>query len=624
MFVLSNLLVYSLEVGIFLTVTYIGWRIFLYNTTFHSFNRIVILSSIFISLLLPCIIHIIPAPPSDPGLQIGDVSNAVIVSSDIPANETNNIFITYWREILISFYALGMVCAVLWILINHMRLISIIHKSHNLYKKHIHIKVSEEVDGPFNWFGMTILSPHDCDENLKRVIQHEQLHIKRWHWLDLLLLQIIIVIEWYNPVIWIILRRLKAIHEYEVDAAIPSDEQYEYSRMLLQKISDVHNYGITDGLNSNLKNRLKMIHKKKNSPSRRCAAFLILPMVALAAYGVSRPRTENVLNSIKVVSTSPQNVASQKKQGINQFAYNKNTATDTCSVDTDTIAITGAGTIGIIKMPDNPDGLSDKNRSAHPVVFVDGVRYSKDINTIDKSIIESITVRKDNPEYPGGEIYIETKNNNSNRIVASANQSSDTVTVVGVKTIKKNEKPDKIVISDGKNRWSNPAVFVDGVRYTQDIETIDSSIIESISVLKYDPEYPDGVIYIITKNNESGRNKITTKNGDPLKIQHISSIKKAQFSGGQEALEKWLINHMKYPAEAVDGKIQGRVIVQAKIGYDGKVTDAIILSSTADRSLNNEALRLVKMMPAWEPATHKGKAVNSQVNIPITFKLPRK
>lgn len=67
-----------------------------------------------------------------------------------------------------------------------------------------------------------------------------------------------------------------------------------------------------------------------------------------------------------------------------------------------------------------------------------------------------------------------------------------------------------------KNTAVQKTVFVDGVRYIQDIGTIDSSIIESISVLQYDPEYPGGVIKIITKKNKPSRNNITTENREQI------------------------------------------------------------------------------------------------------------
>ena len=93
-----------------------------------------------------------------------------------------------------------------------------------------------------------------------------------------------------------------------------------------------------------------------------------------------------------------------------------------------------------------------------------------------------------------------------------------------------------------------------------------------------------------------------------------------EFPGGRVELMKFLQNTVKYPKEAQDKGIQGKVLVQFVVKSDGTVTDAKVVNSV-DPLLDNEALRVVKAMPKWKPGMQSGKAVNVKYNIPVSFRL---
>ena len=94
-----------------------------------------------------------------------------------------------------------------------------------------------------------------------------------------------------------------------------------------------------------------------------------------------------------------------------------------------------------------------------------------------------------------------------------------------------------------------------------------------------------------------------------------------EFNGGQLAMMEFLMNNMKYPQAAVKAKQQGRAIVGFVIRKDGTVSDVHITKSAGYAVLDEEAMRVVKSMPAWEPGKQKGKPVNVKYNVPITFRL---
>ncbi|MBQ6208332.1 MAG: M56 family metallopeptidase [Prevotella sp.] len=92
------------------------------------------------------------------------------------------------------------------------------------------------------------------------------------------------------------------------------------------------------------------------------------------------------------------------------------------------------------------------------------------------------------------------------------------------------------------------------------------------------------------------------------------------FPGGNEELMKFLQTTVKYPEEATDKGIQGRVLVQFIVKSDGTVSDAKVVREVHPL-LDAEALRVVKSMPKWKPGMQSGKAVNVKYVIPVTFRL---
>lgn len=95
----------------------------------------------------------------------------------------------------------------------------------------------------------------------------------------------------------------------------------------------------------------------------------------------------------------------------------------------------------------------------------------------------------------------------------------------------------------------------------------------------------------------------------------------AQFPGGQAAMDTFIADNMVYPAASKKNGIEGVVNVSFTVKADGQI-GTIKIVRMIDPDLEQEAMRLVKSMPAWEPATKDGTAVDSSVQIPIVFQLP--
>lgn len=92
------------------------------------------------------------------------------------------------------------------------------------------------------------------------------------------------------------------------------------------------------------------------------------------------------------------------------------------------------------------------------------------------------------------------------------------------------------------------------------------------------------------------------------------------FPGGDLACMAWLRDNIKYPAEAIEKGIEGRVIVTFVVTKDGKITNAEVVRSS-DPLLNEEALRVLHSMPDWIPAKRNGQNVDLQFTLPVIFRL---
>lgn len=94
----------------------------------------------------------------------------------------------------------------------------------------------------------------------------------------------------------------------------------------------------------------------------------------------------------------------------------------------------------------------------------------------------------------------------------------------------------------------------------------------------------------------------------------------ATFKGGYDAMLKYIQQNIKYPEVAKSINLEGRVIVSARVDTNGKLSKFRVVSSE-HKYLNAEALRVVETLPDFEPAMDEGKAVESEIKIPVFFSL---
>lgn len=137
-------------------------------------------------------------------------------------------------------------------------------------------------------------------------------------------------------------------------------------------------------------------------------------------------------------------------------------------------------------------------------------------------------------------------------------------------------------------------------------QNADNSSLSSPSIV-YDSQKPD-------------KKKVTKKVSSTDSSIYNVPEEMPQYPGGTSALLSFVGANLKYPADAKENKVEGKVFIQFVVNSEGKVQDAKVVKRLSS-SCDNEALRVVNMMGRWIPGKQKGKPVNVKYTLPIMFSM---
>jgi hypothetical protein len=150
------------------------------------------------------------------------------------------------------------------------------------YKGFLVVLVDGELS-PFTFFSILFLSRSDFEKgNIDEMVVHERAHKEQRHSLDVILLELTTIIQWFNPFVWLIRMAIRAEHEFFADERVLKEgfDMVTYQRLLFEKSLGVTELGVTSNFNySLLKNRLKMMTIKKSSSTAIVKYFFALPLL---------------------------------------------------------------------------------------------------------------------------------------------------------------------------------------------------------------------------------------------------------------------------------------------------------------------------------------------------------
>ena len=543
---MGTFLVYILKSSLCLALFYLFYRLLLSKETFHRFNRIALLGVMLISCLLPLI-------------RV-TVDQATVVNTSVMLVEEDMLMYPWemqavvqeeaafpWREWLVAVYFLG----ILFFLLRNFLSLGYVfylirHSRCRRMENGICLVVHQAGFAPFSWMKYIVISQTDLDENGTDILTHEEAHIRNGHSWDLLLVELCVWLQWFNPAAWLLKQELQNVHEYEADEAVLRQgiDAKRYQMLLIKKAVGARLYSIANSFNhSSLKKRITMMIRKKSNPWARVKYLYVLPLAAVTVAAFARPEISEPLDEISSVKVN------------------------------DLSAITGKN---------SPENLSVAATSAADVTLKMKVTDQSGSPIVGASVL---IVNSTSGTLTDSEGNFTLKVGDDQRI---------SVSYIGMKSV-------ELSVKECLEKQ------IKEVRLTSDADS--------------GPQ-----LTVVSQSSESASQKAPQHN-TTSELQNTEEVfmvveNMPEFPGGLNACLKFLADHVAYPKEAAEKKIQGRVIVQFVVMKDGSIANARVIRSV-DPLLDAEALRVIGLMPKWKPGTQRGQAVNVKFTMPITFRLDK-
>ena len=291
--------IYSIKVAICLAAFYLFYKLLLSRDTFHAFNRATLLLLMLLSLVLPFVNISVDEPTVayDGMVQIEQLL-AMGVVDDGPAPSGLTLI-----QVLFAIYIIGVALFLVGEICSLVRLHRLISGKYSVTTVDgIKIVVIDDDVAPFSWFNNIVISRSDYESGRSEILIHEKAHIARRHSLDIMLCNMLLIFQWFNPAAWLLRRELQNIHEYEADEAVIQSgaDASEYQLLLIRKAVGERLFSMANNLNHNsLKKRITMMLIKKSNPWNRAKILLTVPVAAVAVVAFATPKAESLSKEIE-------------------------------------------------------------------------------------------------------------------------------------------------------------------------------------------------------------------------------------------------------------------------------------------------------------------------------------
>lgn len=281
---MSEFLIYQGKTAIALAVFYLFYRMLLSKETLHRFNRTVLLGSAALSLVLPlCVISFRKV------VTVSALSEASVTlageADKLPSMATDTA-LPVWPVILCSLMGIGTLAVMINTVISLLSINRTIRKGtrHTLESGETLI-VTETATEPFSWMRYIVISREDYENGCKHIMTHEKAHIALRHSWDLIFIDMITALQWFNPAVWMVRADLCALHEFEADEAVlrSGADIKEYQYLLIGKIAGSKGYSIANSFShSTLKRRITMMLNPRSSRTSAWRALYMIPLVGIS------------------------------------------------------------------------------------------------------------------------------------------------------------------------------------------------------------------------------------------------------------------------------------------------------------------------------------------------------
>ena len=390
--------IYILKSSVCLVLFYLFFRLLLSKETFHRFNRMALLGVLFFSLLIPCI-EVTTRHQVEVQQAVLSIEQLLLMAEleTTPANvgavqETSAIS---WVQIVLLVYWAGILflaCRNIYSLICLFRLVH--SGKHEKLEKGVTLVVHNQEIVPFSWMKYIVISRKDLEENGREILIHEMAHIHHRHSVDLLVADICIFFQWFNPGAWLLKQELQNIHEYEADETVINEgvNAKEYQLLLIKKAVGTRLYSMANSFNhSKLKKRITMMLKEKSNPWARLKYLYVLPLAAIAVTAFARPEISEKVEEISAVKVNDLAEIVEKKSEENvvkepiDTTKNKVVVVGYRTEKKDSVLTSGKKKVAI-----SVQGISGEGK---PLVIINGKESEREVvNALNPERIESVSV----------------------------------------------------------------------------------------------------------------------------------------------------------------------------------------------------------------------------------------
>jgi bla regulator protein blaR1 len=527
---MNPILLYILKAAGSFTLFYLCYRFILSSDTYFTRNRFYLLGSIVISMFAPLIkitVKTIEMP------IYTDISvQTHYINESVKTPEVNNIWPLIINWILII-YLSGIFISLIRITWAYFSTFRIIFKSERKKFQHFILALSHQAFSPFSFFQWLVIPKNKINHpDFNHIVQHESIHSRQYHSADLFLAEIMVMLQWFNPFVWMLKKAIIENHEYIVDQTLLyhgiNVQQYQYS--LLNNVMDKSGHlSVANHFNSNLlKKRIRMMNKNQSPKWHRIKNLIILLVTTLVVYTTGSFETKIIaqtapneplivinnksktLNDLQKINPSSIEKVEVLKDSAAKILYGtkgKNgviliTLKDSLKMKTEivqhlTINMDSLGIKNIFEKIGNKDSAISKiivikKNAQKPIIIINGVKLDSSDIIKDPLHIQDLDILKEDPEInvtkgEGDKEFFIT-------YTSSGKNSGDSLKVIKIKKSSNMQTSNVVYVVDGKE-----STFAD-------VENIDPSDILKVNVVK-DTKIKSGkkgAVEITTKSAQKG------------------------------------------------------------------------------------------------------------------------
>ncbi|MHA4893515.1 TonB family protein [Pedobacter sp. PWIIR3] len=573
---------YILQVNIYLLVFFGFYKLLLDKETYFTLNRFYLLTAGFLSLTIPFLKleWFSSQPIAQPVyVTVGQVSDYVaqvtVLKSDTSLLTTGNL--------LALIYNLGVAFFVIRLVV---RLIS------------VSLLLKRDKSGlAFSFFGKKVI-----DSSLPGFLtinSHEEIHMRQLHSLDVIFFEVLATITWFNPVIYFYQHAVKNIHEYLADeeAARFQGNKEQYALLLLSSALGVTPSNLTNSFfnKSLIKKRIYMLHKQRSKKTAILKYGLFLPLFAVTLVMSSATiRNNEKLQELAENVPLDQPISAVKaavEQSIMMPAAHK----------------TSEPASNVVSAPS--PSLPAENKATDWQKFYDHI----------KRTIRYSAQAQENKLTGKTQIKFTIQDGQIEGTTLAGPALGDGCDAEAMRAIL--GFPDFKSIPDGKYVLRVSYTMSDDGKQEYIVKNKDLPAVAGYEMLN------EVVIRGYGRNPIEGQStplsevNIQPNNGEKV-YDFVTLETQPSFPGGMEKFYEYISKTVKYPKEAPDKNIQGKVFLTFVVETDGSLSN-IKIDRTLSPQLDEEAVRILKASPKWIPGTQNGQNVRVKYNIPISFSLAK-